>query len=237
MSLLTIAQRVADEVGLPRPGAVSSGTDQLARQMFALANAELEDLGKKNWPVLSTAYTFPTVVAQETYTPPAGFARFVADTAFVASQYYGMRGALSANEWERRKNSLPSNTGRYRYRMFGAPLQLHIVPTPGTVEQIVIEYMSGLLVLDADNVTRKPLYVVDTDVSVVPEELVRKGLKWRIKHAKGLDYSEDFDAYEMSVDELFAQQLNLGAIPVAQRSLADIPELGDGYIRETGYGV
>lgn len=237
MSLLDIAQRVADEVGLPRPAAVAAGTDQLARQMFALANTVLEDLGRMNWPALSTSFSFPTIVDQDAYAAPADYGRSVTDTAFLADVYYQMRGALSANEWGLRKNNLPSTAGRYRYRLFGQPLKIHIVPVPSLVQTVTIEYMSNLLALDADGVTGKPIFVADTDTPIVPEDIVRKGLKWRIKHAKGLDYSEDFNAYEMSRDQSFAQALGLGSTPVAQRSYADIPELGNGYIPDTGFGI
>lgn len=237
MTLLTIAQRVADEVGLPRPLAVAASTDQLARQMFALANATLEELGRKNWPELVLTYSFPTVVNQEAYDAPVDYARFVTDTAFVTTMYYFLRGSLSANEWQRRLNGLPSTAGRYRYRVFSSPRKIHFVPAPQTVESITIEYVSASLAVDADNV-RIPLYTTDTDTSVVPEELVRMGLKWRIKHAKGLDYSEDFNAYESAVSLLFAQSLNLGSTPVAQRYLyGDAEELGAFYVPETGFGT
>lgn len=235
MSLLTVAQRVADEVGLPRPAAVAASTDQLARQMFSLANTTLEELGKMNWPELDALHTFNTVVAQESYPAPDDYARYATDAGFIASQYYQMRGSLTANEWRRRANGFPSSAGRYRYRMFGYPLRMHVVPVPQTVENIAIEYISRNLVIGQD-LTRKTRYVLDTDSSVMPEELVRKGLKWRIKHAKGLDYSEDFNSYETSKAELLAQRLNLGSIPVATRWLGDDGLVGP-YIPDTGYGV
>lgn len=236
MSLLSIAQRVADEIGLPRPGALASGADQLARQMYALANAALEELGKLNWPDLDTAYTFNTVVDQVAYPLPADYARFATDTAFVTAEYYQARGALSANEWARRRNGMSSLTGQLRYRVFGYPRRIQFVPAPQKVQSITIEYLTANLVVGKD-ATRKPLYAADTDTSIVPEELVRKGLKWRIKHAKGLDYSEDFNAYLTSVAELFAQQLSLGSTPVAYRSrFGDDDFLGSPYVPDTGYG-
>jgi hypothetical protein len=236
MTLLTIAQRVADEVGLPRPAGVAGSTDQLARQMFALANTTLEELGKRNWPELVETFTFPTVVNQAAYSGPTDYARFATDAAFVTSMYYSLRGSLSANEWQRRLNGLPSIAGRYRYRVFGSPPQINIVPAPQKVESVTFEYLSSNLAVNASNVPI-PLYSVDTDTSIMPEELVRKGLKWRIKHAKGLDYSEDYNAYERDAAQLFAQKLNLGSTPVAQRYLyGDLEELGAFYVPETGFG-
>lgn len=237
MTLLSIAQSVADEVGLPRPNVVAASTDQLARQMFALANVTLEELGKMNWPELDTTYSFPTVVNQVAYAVPTDYDRFATDTAFISSQYYQARGSLTANEWARRRNGMSSLTGWARYRVFGYPLQIQFVPAPQVVQTVVIEYVSKNLAISATN-ARQPKYVVDTDTSVIPEELVRMGLKWRIKHAKGLDYSEDFNTYEKRTAALFAQHLNLGATPVAYRSpYSDGQEISLPYIPDTGYGA
>jgi len=235
MTLLSIAQRVADEVGLPRPAALAGSTDQLARQMFALANATLEQLGKMNWPELDSTYSFPTVVEQVAYAVPADYDRFVTDTAFIATQYYQARGSLSANEWARRRNGMSSLTGWARYRVFGYPAKIQFVPAPQVVQTVVIEYVSKNLSVGDDG-TAKLLFVTDTDTSIVSEELVRMGLKWRIKHAKGLDYSEDFNAYERRTAEVFAQRLNLGSMPVAHRYGGD-EGLASPYIPDTGYGT
>lgn len=235
MSLLTVVTRVADEVGLPRPAAVATGTDQLARQMFSLANAALTDLAMMDWPVLTLQLSFPTIVDVDNYAVPAGWSRFVTDTAYVSSLYYQMRGSLSPAEWNRRQNGWPTDVGRYRYRVVGQPQRIFIQPVPQLVETITLEYQSNLLAIDTDGV-RIPLYAQDTDTAIFDENLIRKALKWRIKHAKGLDYSEDFNAYETARDLMFAQQLNLPSVPVAYRSPFEIPELSDGYVPENGFG-
>lgn len=238
MTLLSVAQRVADEVGLPRPTSVASSSDQLSRQMLALANATLEELGRLNWPELETAHSFPTVIGQVPYSTPADYARFATDTAYISTQYYMVRGALSAREWALRRNGMSSLTGWARYRVFGYPPKIQFVPAPTTVQTVVIEYISKYLVLDVDGVTRKQWYVLDTDTCVLSEELVRLGLKWRIKHAKGLEYSEDYNAYRERISTTLAEGLNLGSTPVAFRSPFgdDSYNMGFPYVPDTGYG-
>lgn len=235
MTLLTVAQRVADEVGLPRPSAIVSSSDQLARQMLALANSTMEELGKMNWPELETQHSFPTVIDQVAYSTPSDYDRFATDTAYVSTQYYMVRGSLSAREWALRRNGMSSLTGWARYRVFGYPPTIQFVPAPKTVQTVIIEYISKNLVIGVDT-TRKTLFVLDTDSPVLSEELLRMGLKWRIKHAKGLDYSEDYNAYEKRTAELFAQRLNLGATAVAHRSPYGDENLGFPYVPDTGYG-
>lgn len=235
MSLLTACQDVADVIGLTRPTAIASGTDQLARQMFAIAKDVLAELGLMDWPFLQIPYSFDTVVDQASYSMPADFGREVGDTVFLASQYYQLRGSLTPGDWQRQRNSLAVQNGRYKFRLFGLPLKLYITPTPSAAEEIVLEYQTTYRVQQADT-TYKTTFFADDDEALVPEDLLKMGIRWRLKRAKGLDYSEDFNEYEIARANRLAQQLSLGSIAVAYRNQAEVPELADGYVPEFGYG-
>lgn len=236
MSLLSIAQDVADAIGLARPTAVISSTNQVSRQILAMAKETLDELaGMDTWPVLEVVYTFPTVVEQETYALPDDFGRLIGDSTYLASQYYQMRGSLSPGDWSRQRDALPTQIGRYKMRLFGDPVQMHIVPTPQTVETVMFEYLTTNRVIKSNN-TRGPTYEADTDVCMLPETLVYKGTKWRLKRAKGLDYSEEFNDYETSRARMLAQALAFGSTPVAYRHLIEDPEIPIGWIPEWGYG-
>lgn len=236
MSLLSVAQDVTDEIGLTRPTAIVSGTDQLARQILAISKVVLDELSNMDWPILQVPYQFSTVVSQSQYSLPSDFDRETVDTAFLASQYYSLRGSLTPGDWQRQRNSLPSQIGRYKFRVFGLPLKLNFSPTPLTVETVVLEYHTTYKVKQSDG-TYKTTYFDDTDVSLVPEELVKKGLKWRLKRAKGLDYSEEFNEYEVARAQRLAQQLAIGSQAVAQRNLLDTPEISGGFVPENGFGT
>lgn len=236
MTLLSVAQDVADMIGLTRPTALVSSSDQLARQMLGFAKATLEELGLMDWPVLQVPYTFDTVDGQAQYDLPADFGREIGDSVYVATQYDSLRGSLTPSDWQRQKSGMQSNLGRYRFRIFGLPLKLNIVPTPSVVEALVLEYQTTYRVLQ-DDATYQNTFFADTDVSLMPEELLKKGLQWRTRRAKGLDYSEEFDDYEMSRTQRLAQALSMGSMPVAYRSgVEDAAGLGNVYIPETGYG-
>jgi len=235
MTLLTIVRDVVDEVGLPRLTSVANGSSDLARQMFALANATLEEIGTCDWTVLETVYEFTTVEGQETYPLPVDFKKYISDTAFVSSLYYELRGSMTPAQWSQRRYGWQVGIGRYRFRMKGDPRLIYMTPIPQLEETLTMEYTSKYLAKDTNGVPIAKFFS-DTDEPRVPEELVRMGLKWRIKHAKGLDYSEDFNSYENRKKFLRAQDNALGSQPVAKRYYADTPELGDGYVPETGYG-
>lgn len=237
MSLLSVAQDVTDMIGLTRPVAIISGTDALSRQILGLAKETLEELGKMDWPILEIPYSFNTVTNQAQYDLPADFGKEVGDSVYVSGQYQSLRGSLTAADWQRQKSGGNATLGRYRFRIFGLPTKLNITPTPTRVEALVMEYQTTYRVQQIDN-TYKTTFFADTDVPLMPEELLKKGLKWRLRHAKGLDYSEEFNDYEMSRAARLAQAMSMGSMPVAYRSGLDNAEgIGNMYIPESGYGT
>ena len=82
MSLLTIAQTVADFTGFERPSTVSGNTDPVARQLLVFINREGKQLMRAtNWPILSKEHTFNTASGTQNYALPTDFDRFVSGTA------------------------------------------------------------------------------------------------------------------------------------------------------------
>lgn len=233
MTLLAIAQRVCDEVGMPRPSAVASSTDSLGRQLFALANTELEEISMAfDWPLLNTTYNFNTVIGQSQYNLPADFRKLLIKSAYNAATYYRMRGSLTAAQWQYRRNALLGPVQRYQIRLTGNPNKLNITPTPQSVEALVYEYQKSNFAMAG--AVEQPLYAVDTDVSIVDERLVRMGLKWRIKHAKGLEFSADIALYNQAVQRAYAASIALDEIDITETTRTEV--LSPGYVPETGYG-
>lgn len=235
MSLLSICQDTADVIGLTRPTAIITGTDQLSKQMLGFCKETLEELSLMDWPILQVPYTFNTVALQAAYALPVDFGREVGDTVYGQARYSQLRGSLTPGDWARQRNILPG-LGFYRFRIFGNPLMLNLTPTPQVAEAIVFEYQTLNCVTQVGG-TMKATYFDDQDVSVVSEVLMKKGLKWRVRRAKGLDYSEEFDDYEIARSNRLAQALQFGSMPVAVRGPYDgAVDLPMGYVPETGYG-
>lgn len=236
MTLLSISKSVADSVGLPRPTSVGSSVGELERQMLALANMVLKDLRRVDWPVLERSATIPLVVGLSEYDLEDDFERMIGDSAYNSSSYYAIRNQLTATEWQRQQYSGLSGTGRFKIRILGYPAAINIVPTPQVTDTVVYEYITKSTVLAVDGVTFKELYALDDDTAILPEEVVELGLKWRIKHAKGLDYTEDYNEYEGVKRQLMAQRSGLETLPVALRNYCDTGELTNGYVPENGFG-
>ena len=235
MSLLTICQNAADEAGLPRPATIVGNTEQTARQLLAMAKATLEDLGRREWPILQREHTFPTVVGTDDYALPTGFKRLIVDTAYIATEYYKARASMSPAEWQARRNEMASATGRYGLRIYGQPAKIYVTPEPTTVETVLFEYITSNNALTSGGVA-KETFTLDTDTPMIRERIVELGVIWRIRHAKGLEYAENRNEYDEAVATEFAQQLGFGSLPVAVRNPLgdDVPPVG--YIPEQGYG-
>lgn len=235
MSLLTICQNAADEAGYPRPSTIVGNTDQLARQLLAMAKATLEDLGRKEWPILQRVHTFSTVVSTDDYSLPSDFKRLIVDTAYIATEYYKMRASMSPSEWQARRNEMASATGRYGLRVFGQPSKIYVTPDPTTVETVLFEYITKNNALTSGGV-EKETFTLDTDTSMIRERVVELGLVWRIRHAKGFDYAENRNEYDEAVSTEFAQQLGFGSLPVAVRNPLGDEAIPLGYVPEQGFG-
>lgn len=235
MSLLSICTDTADVIGLTRPAAIITGQDQLSRQMLGFCKETLEELSMMDWPILQVPYSFNTVVGQASYTLPTDYNREIGDSVYGQARYSQVRGSLTPGDWARQRNILPG-LGFYRFRIFGNPLKINLIPTPQVVEAIVFEYQSLNRVTQVGG-AMKTTWFADDDVSVVPEDLMKKGLKWRLRRAKGLDYSEEFDDYEIARNLRLAQTLQFGSMPVAYRGpYGEDAYLAPGYVPESGFG-
>jgi hypothetical protein len=203
--------------------------------MFSLANAELEELSKRfNWPVLTREYTFPTVAGTAQYALPADYRKFLQETIFDSTRYYAMRGSLSAGEWQRTKAHEPRNAKHGARTYLRQPAQAeHSANACICRKRCVRVHDEELCIGRRTGETLR--YSADNDVALIDEALIRMGLKWRIKHAKGLEFSADLAEYEAVVAREFAAALAQPALGVGFSRCDDGP-LTQGYTPENGFG-
>lgn len=236
MSLLTVAQNVADEVGLPRPSAVIGSTDRSVRQILRFINRTGEALAKKNWTVLQKENTFTTSNGTASYSLPSDYDRMLDFTAWDRTNYWNLRGPLSPREWQVYKSGLVANTtlrSRFRIKPDTRVNKFFIDPTPTGSNSMVFEYVSNQWVKDSGNSNGKTAYAVDTDISLLDESLIELGAIWRMLDRKGFAYDEAKDEFERRVDQAFASDggmavLNMGRPPHVPLSRSNIPEGGFG---------
>jgi hypothetical protein len=201
MSLLTVIQTACDRLSLTRPVAVASSTDKLVRQLFSIVNEAGEALSKRGDPgfqSLQAEWTFVTsATAEQTNTPlPEDLRRFVPGSFFNRTTAREIVGPLTPRDWQRNQAQGPISAVYLGFRERSGDFLMS--PTPAAGETIAYEYISKYWAKSATGVA-KPAFVVDEDETYLDEELLVLEIKWRWKHAKGLDYGEDMATAEREI--------------------------------------
>lgn len=78
------------------------------------------------------------------------------------------------------------------------------MPTDSPFSLIAFEYASSYGVKAADN-TLKSAFTADTDTFILPEKILKKGLSFRWKQVKGLNYQADEEAYYKLLNNAIAR--------------------------------
>ena len=202
MSLLTIAQQVADEIGVGRPSALFGSNEPTARRLLAAANGAGQDLYRAHkWSILEREYEFSTSADVDNYAVPDDWGRPLSDTAWDRSTFWKMKGAVTPQRWQELRSGLGVNPAlRRHFRLVVGPLagSILIDPVPtATGDDLVIEYISRNWCESSGGVGQAA-FLADTDECRIDHELFRLGLLWRMKRALELAYAADQFDYEQA---------------------------------------
>jgi hypothetical protein len=200
MSILTIAQNVAKEIGFTAPTSLVGNADEIAIQMLALIKAETFDLSNGvitgesnppdfNWQILVKRGTFNFVASQEAYTLPTDFKDFIPKTIWNYSTRRPLIAPVNAEDYEIQKNYLITTGIDKMIYVYGG--QMYITPVPSSTDTINYEY-STTYIYQSSGGTGKADITLDTDVTTIPEKLIQLGVKVRYLVAKGLIPSVGF---------------------------------------------
>lgn len=236
MSLLSVCQNVLDIVGWDSFSTISASTDKTARQIKALANQELINLGKRfDWRMLVKDHTFSTVIGQTQYDTPEDFDKLIADSAYNTDEYYRIRSSMTERQWNAWRFGLFGSISHERYRLeyVGGAAKFVLSPPPDQSESLVFWYKSVNYARDNSGALKRT-YEIDSDVAVIPENVIEAGLLWRFRRAKGLDYSAELAEYNEISRTTFAQTRGESELPIPNGLLC--PELTNGFVPDTGFG-
>jgi hypothetical protein len=199
-NLLSIVQTACAELGLPQPTSVAGSQDATAIQMLALANREGKDLSSREgsaggWPVLREEWTQTLVVGTDNYAFPSDIDRFVNTTAWDRTNKWPLHGPISPQVWQVLKSGTIGSVGpRMRFRLMEG--RIYFDPVPTDTNDIVIEYYKNTWLTDSTGATPKERFSNDGDLPILPDDAFILGLQWRYRRAKGLDYQEEYNAYD-----------------------------------------
>ena len=225
MTLLTICQDAANEIGVPSPSAVIGSVDTTVIQLLAAANRE----GKS----LVSGYDWQTLVKEETHTTIAAesqgamttiasdFLRFSNDTMWNRTTNRKFYGPLNNTEWQTLKGIVVNGVTNY-FRIRGNLLLLNPIPTVG--QSLVFEYIGKNWVdTTGDGSANATSYAADANTTVLDEDLITLGVVWRFLKQKGLPYDNQFQEYQMKLSEKQAKDGAKQIIRLTGRTRAFLP--------------
>jgi len=200
MSLLTMVQDISVLVGLNKPTAALTSTDQTTVQIVAFLQQEGDEIARGvNWQTIKISGTITGDGLTTVWSVPADFDRFIPDNALWSLKYPAvpLGGPVTDAEMLAMK-SLPIQPVRPIWRFFGSFVE--IWPALGSSELVQVNYLSKSWIGSADGSTFYSRWVADTDVPRLPENVMTLGGIWRWKRSKGFDYAEEFRTYQQELD-------------------------------------
>lgn len=204
MTLLEIVRQFCERKNLDVPATVIGSSDDMVIQIRALLEKEgIELRARGAWEGITFEVTHTTVAAENqgamTTIAGAGFSYIKNNTIWDRSENLPVIGPLNAQQWQMLKGSV-STSPRFQFRIRGGNLIAN--PTPPAGNTWAFEYVSKFWIAATGSTTAtKRFFTVDSDVVMLPDDIVTLGLEWRWKAAKGLEYAEDFRSYELMVKD------------------------------------
>jgi hypothetical protein len=204
VSLLTTIQRACRSLSLTAPASVVASTDPNVLLLWELANEEGEELARGfPWQILRKEHTFTTVAqAAQTDALPDDFMRFIPDTFFNRTTRRNLIGPITPQQWQAIQAQPQLN------RVFLAWIERDgaflITPTPPAGETIAYEYETINWAYDVNDAPKASMDA-DGDDTYLNERIMRLGIRWRFLSAKGLDYAQAYQTYEIEKEKVQAR--------------------------------
>jgi hypothetical protein len=147
VSLLSMFQRVCNEVGLPEPTLVVTSTDRQVKQLLATTYRVGNDVKSADWNKLEREATITLVDGQENYALPADYDVELSETEWDSTNDWPLIGPLSPSEWQALKNNtISSSEFERKFRIKGTALKtFYIDPIPDSTnagDVLLFEYLS-----------------------------------------------------------------------------------------------
>jgi len=209
MALLDLVQRATARLGIAKPVSIVGNSDIQVAQLLELANTEGEELSARYlWAAKIRSNVFTLALASSQgkmngdVVVDGDFDYIINDTFWNRTLSLPVNGPMSSKEYQTTL-SFPFTGPYQRFQIRDAGV-LYIEPTPTTTDTCAFDYVSKSWCESSSGDAQK-LWAADGDIGRLDEDIMRLGLIWRWRHAKGLEYAEDFNMYEARVMDAMAR--------------------------------
>jgi hypothetical protein len=177
------------------------------------------------------------------YDMPADLLAFIPQTQWDRNFRWQMLGPVSPQEWQTIVSGISPVGPRIRFRVMGN--KFYINPPPGIAQTDVLAFEYITKNWCGPNIGTTLAYpptqeawAADTDLYAWDQDTCILGIKWRYLAAKGLDYSEEKDAWTQARDLQIARSGTVRVLPLNSHAADnDINLLGSNNIPDTGFGA
>lgn len=254
MTLLTICHGAADAIGIQRPSTIIGNTNDDARTLLVFAQEELESLRRAfDWPALiregELEVTQDMIDFQiKRCALSQYFDRFTANTLWDRQERRPVDFPNSSRNWAYWKGMdliYPSLNRRARMS-FG-----NVYGTGGPATEVAVEFLEPFTQADVGKtfyhewITQLAIqgpssgYVTawqhDDDEPLLPAHIIRLGIVWRYKAAKGLmAYAKDEQKYRLELEKAKAASRSSASLQMAPHRRDGLR--WSGMVSDHGYG-
>lgn len=181
-----------------------------------------------------TATGSPLSFGQASYPIPSDLKYFVDQTFWDANYRWQLLGPLEAQERDVLRWGISPVGPRRRFWFIDNVMVLN--PTPATSgDLIAYDYYSNAWCQSASGAPQT-LWAADTDTYLLDEDCFVLGLKYRFRQAKGLDFSQERNDYDMACERIKARDGGNRSLPL-NSSASGLHLLNDTNIPDSGYGM
>jgi hypothetical protein len=219
VALIDIVQGAARRVNIQQPPiAIGTSDANVALLIDCAQDAGDDAVERVNWAALKLIppATFTGDGVTAAFPLPIGFQALSPSDTFVSNLYptWSLPGPVSEGAMVRLK-ALPMAIPTHTWRQVGGTVvgsgmimpMIEFFPVLGVGEIVSFVYAQGNWITDLTGAQyATPIWQADSDISLIPERLIRLGAIWRWKRRRGFDYAEEMNDYEGALDRLGGQE-------------------------------
>lgn len=224
MSLLSIIQDAASDLGLRQPALVVGSDDLTTQILLRMAQQGARSLVTyHDWQKLITVKSFTTVATEaQTSSIANDFDRFLYNPE-IWNTSLNLRyiGPTPQRAWRQLSAGVSGGVIGY-WRMMGGTL--HILPTPTAGQTVTYEYISTNHCTDSAGTTDQSSFEDDADLFKLGDDLLKLEVIWRFRASRGFAaYAEDLETCEREKEKAAARDRGTGRIRPSSSQNLDWP--------------
>lgn len=202
-TLLETVTTFCERRALPIPAAVFGSVDTQVRQIRSILEDGCNQLiTRGNWEALDKQATHTTVALEDQgaiTTIAPGYKWMLPQTLWDRTNKRSLVGRINPQDWQYIKAIIVTGP-LYSFRIMGGRFLVN--PAPPAGETWAFEYiMETWAEVSLASGTYVKYFTADTNVILLPDDVVLADLTWRYKKEKGISFAQDFDDCEAIISK------------------------------------